>query len=93
MEEETRKFYKVRVGPDILGLQNRAKGQKKIRKKGYFRHKTGPQKRDLKVFFDEEEYFTSQKWKDDMGIIPFLKKSGVCLTKSQLKMLANNTQN
>ncbi len=50
-----------RVGPAIWGLQNREKGPKYFSKKGYFRHKTGPQKPDVKEFFDVEEHFTSKK--------------------------------
>ena len=50
-----------RVGPDIWGLQNRAKGPNYFPEKGYFRDKTGPQKRDMKVFFEVEEYLSRQK--------------------------------
>ncbi len=50
-----------RVGPDIWGLQNRAKGPKYFSKKGYFGHKKGPQKPNVKEFSDVEEHFTSKK--------------------------------
>ena len=50
-----------RVGPDIWGLQNRAKGPKYFSKKGYFGHKTGPQKPDVKEIFDVEKHFNSKK--------------------------------
>ncbi len=51
-----------RVGPDIWGLQNREKGPKYFSKKAYFGYKTGPQKPDVKEFFDVEEHFNSKKW-------------------------------
>ena len=50
--------YNIRVGPAIWGLQNRAKGPKYFSKKGYFGHKTGPQKPDRKEFFDVEEHLS-----------------------------------
>ncbi len=51
------------MGPDVWGFQNREKqkGLKYFSKKGYFRHKIGPQKPDLKEFFDIEEHFNSKK--------------------------------
>ncbi len=53
--------YIGRVGPDIWGLQNRAiaKGPKYF--SGYFGHKTGRQKPDVKEFFDVEEHLNSTK--------------------------------
>ncbi len=45
------KYTVFRVGPDIWGLQNGAKGPKYFFKKGYFEHNTGPQKPDVKEFF------------------------------------------
>ena len=43
--------FNSRVGPDIQGLQNRAKGPKYFSKKGYFGNKTGPQQPDVKDFY------------------------------------------
>ena len=51
-----------RVGPGIWGLQKREKGPNYFSKKGYFGHKTGPQKPDVKEFFNVEEHFNSKKW-------------------------------
>ena len=48
------------MGPGIWGLQNREKGPKYFSKKGHFGHKTGPQKPDVKEFFDVEEHFNSK---------------------------------
>ena len=66
------------MGPDIWGLQNRAKGPKYFSKKGYFGHKTGPQKPDVKEFFDVEEHFTV---KNDGGFgNETVSKRGLCYT-------------
>ncbi len=79
------------MGPDIWGLQNRGKGPKYFSKKGYFGDKTGPQKPDVKEFFNVEEHFNSKKWWDDLAIKPFPKEicamPEVHLTKLRLKCL------
>ena len=52
--------FTARVGPAIWGFQNREKRPQYFSKKGYFGHKTGPQKPGVKEFFDVEEQFNSK---------------------------------
>ena len=73
------------MGPDIWGLQNRAKGPKYFSKKGYFGHKTGPQKPDAKDFFDVEEHLNSKRDVYDLKFVGPLELKFVAPMPEQFK--------